>query len=251
MRHSILFLLFVFLFVLPVNVRGQELVVNLNNGTVQIQAEQLVNNFLQYIGESNRIGIYKPKNIDDTRSRIVIVYLQPKGYIIFTKKTDLPPCPAFSFTGEGLPSVFLDKLNQRISATESESSNSKNEQTWQLLLQESSLNSFSSQTVAQYEIPDFPTGLSQDNTVNGIKINKYIPDTDGDGNNDEVVGCAPLALARIFNYYGYPSISSWPGLSVVHQYQLNTLQITDSFARLAADIGLYNRSFWDNPPFDL
>jgi len=67
-----------------------------------------------------------------------------------------------------------------------------------------------------------------------IPVNKYTPITiDGE---ETPVGCNPLAIARIMNYYKHPKKNVFV---YNNSYELIQNSMTDSFARLARDIGIY------------
>jgi len=76
-------------------------------------------------------------------------------------------------------------------------------------------------------------GLDQTGTFDNIRINKYAKDSN---NVYNPVGCAPLAIARIMNYWQYPQ-----GDVFFYSYDqytgLNKKYITDAFALLVRRIG--------------
>ena len=84
----------------------------------------------------------------------------------------------------------------------------------------------------------FVKNIHQSSFKDGVQINRYTPI---EYNTHCPVGCAPLAIGRIMNYYQYPNYDTF---GYGNQYNLNNRRITNSFAQLVRDIGRYENAYY-------
>ncbi len=171
----------------------------------------IANNKLIQLGKSNDFSIIKSDKIIDQNSKNVIFCvfeLQPRGYIVTTTESNLPPIIAYSFTSnfydEESGNVLLDMLKmdihlrlENISNLPEEVISNRNE-LWIELLNENIEISRTEQWPPEGTTPT--GGWLLNNWSQSSPYNNLCPMDPVTGNRS-VAGCPSIAMAQILNYH--------------------------------------------------